>query len=50
MQDKCYKVLHKLVEDRDWANLSALATALNSGEWDSMSELGQAEWLEELGD
>lgn len=46
--DKLANTLHKLVDDRDWHNLSALSTALMTGEWDSMSERENAEWLDEL--
>lgn len=45
---KLENTLHKLVDDRDWHNLSALATALMTGEWDAMSEAENEEWLEEL--
>lgn len=45
-----YETLHKLVNDGDWHNLSALSTALMSGEWDAMSGLEQDNWLEELND
>lgn len=48
MSEEAYKVLHRLVDEGDWANLASLATALNSGEWDTMSGLEQAMWLEEL--
>lgn len=50
MSEELYKMLHKLIDQGDWHDLSVLSTALMSGEWDNMSELDQANWLEELSD
>lgn len=42
---RLHEVLIELINESDWHDLSALSTALMSGEWDAMSEVEQDEWL-----
>lgn len=48
MYDELIKTLHQLVDDHDWCNLASIANALDTGEWDEITELEQREWLDNL--